>query len=341
MSKLSYYDPNFYICSEKVPYTIRGDVELFDDVDADCLTGAVLRAVKRFPYFRVQVIIENEEYIVVPNERPFPVFESDRQVILGSPDVNYHLAAVTYSGKHIYFNFSHNITDGCGRAPFTMAVLYYYVTQKYNVDIDPKGFYLEDTPFFDDELGCPVADEEKMMAADGRYFRHSGSGYKLSESGRIKDPTRCEYRFKCPENEYIYIDKYDLENYYMAEGKIICFPSFTSTSFIKGFTPTNNALIVNNYNNEKILLKMELAYSPQYDNIPQGMILGNFSENPEEEEILLFPFTFIKVKSIKKKKYNLYKLKGRIIDKDSILEFGLRKGKKVVLKNENEILTIE
>ena len=137
----------------------------------------------------------------------------------------------------------------------------------------------------------------------------------------------------------IYINQYDLENYYMAKGKIICFPSFTSTSFKKGFEPTNKALNVNNLYNEKILLKMELSYKPEYDNIPQGMILKDFSVNPSEEEILLFPFTFIKVKSIKKKKNNFYELKGKIINKDSILEFGLRKGKKVFLKN--EVLTIE
>jgi len=137
----------------------------------------------------------------------------------------------------------------------------------------------------------------------------------------------------------IYINQYDLENYYMAEGKIICFPSFTSTSFKKGFEPTNKALHINNLYNEKILLKMELSYEPKYDNIPQGMILKDFSVNPNEEEILLFPFTFIKVKSIKKMKNNFYKLKGNILNKDSILEFGLRKGKKVFLKN--EVLTIE
>ena len=136
----------------------------------------------------------------------------------------------------------------------------------------------------------------------------------------------------------IYINQYDLESYYMAEGKIICFPSFTSTSFKKGFEPTYNALKINNLYNEKILLKMELSYSPEFNNIPQGMILEDFSSNKNEEEVLLFPFTFIKVKSIKNEN-NYFKLKGKIINKDRIIEFELKEGKKVVLKN--EILTIE
>ena len=84
---------------------------------------------------------------------------------------------------------------------------------------------------------------------------------------------------------------------------------------------------------------MKLTFSPEYEDIPQGMILEDFSVNPEEEEVLLFPFTFIKVKSIKKKKKDFYKLEGKIINKDSILEFGLREGKRVVLKS--DVLTIK
>ena len=110
--------------------------------------------------------------------------------------------------------------------------------------------------------------------------------------------------FKERNNLYrnIYINQYDLENYYMAQGKIICFPSFTSTSFKNEFEPTINALKINHFDSEKILLKMELSYTPKYDDIPQGMILKDFSANPNEEEILLFPLTFIKVNSTKKRK---------------------------------------
>ena len=137
----------------------------------------------------------------------------------------------------------------------------------------------------------------------------------------------------------IYINQYDLENYFLAEGNIICLPSFTSTSFKKGFEPTNIALKINHLYDTKILLKMKISYTPQNNVIPQGMILKEFSSNPNEDEVLLFPFIFIKVKSIEKKKNDIYKLQGKIINKDNILEFGLRKGKKVILKN--EVLTIE
>ena len=136
----------------------------------------------------------------------------------------------------------------------------------------------------------------------------------------------------------IYINEYDLETYLMTEGSIICFPSFTSTSIKKGFCPTSNALNVNYIKSKKILLNMVLTYEYKYKNIPQGMYLKFHSSNPHEEEILLFPFTFIKVESINEVKKAIYELKGKIINKDSILEFGLRKGKKVILKE--DVLTL-
>ena len=54
-----------------------------------------------------------------------------------------------------------------------------------------------------------------------RYLRKKNPNLMLNERNTL-------YR-------NIYINQYDLDTYYMEEGKIICFPSFTSTSFKKGF----------------------------------------------------------------------------------------------------------
>ena len=57
------------------------------------------------------------------------------------------------------------------------------------------------------------------------------------------------------------------------------------------------------------------------------------SSQEHEEEVLLFPFTSIYVESLKKIKDKYHELYGEIINKDCVLEFGLKKGKNVVLKN--------
>ena len=69
----------------------------------------------------------------------------------------------------------------------------------------------------------------------------------------------------------------------------------------------------------------------------------NFSVNPKEKEILLFPFTFIKVKQLIRVDNNYlysYKMECDILNRDHILEFELKKDKKVVIKKDN-IVTIE
>lgn len=138
----------------------------------------------------------------------------------------------------------------------------------------------------------------------------------------------------------IIINKYDLNLYQISQHNIICFPSFTSTSINKNFSTTKKAKKVNQINlNEEVELLLIIKYhhNPSYSN--QGMVLNGFSVNQHEEEILLFPFTFVKAHLLNKVGDKKYELECTIINKDRILEFGLKKDRKVVLKN--NILTIQ
>ena len=140
----------------------------------------------------------------------------------------------------------------------------------------------------------------------------------------------------------ITINNIDLNFYYMALGNIICFPSFTSTSLkYNSFATTNLALkannMINNMIQEKIEVDMVLYYKYYPNNVSPGIIVGKMSYFQSEQEVLLFPFTFIKVLSIKKIDLNHYQIFCEIINRKSILEFGLQINKKVVLLN--DILT--
>ena len=84
---------------------------------------------------------------------------------------------------------------------------------------------------------------------------------------------------------------------------------------------------------------MKLEYHYCNNNIPPGIVLKKLSIAEHEEEVLLFPFSFVYVKFLKRINNKYYELYGEIINKDCILEFGLKKGKNVVLKN--NILTFE
>ena len=130
---------------------------------------------------------------------------------------------------------------------------------------------------------------------------------------------------------------YDFYLYQMNEHHIICFPSITSTSTVRGgFTPTGQATSLNtNGIQEEDLVKVTMifSYTHQNGNISPGIIVKNYkgkdgyflSSHPTENEVILFPFTFVritKIKEIKKKKE--YEMYLEIINRREYIEYTLR-----------------
>lgn len=207
MSGRKYPEPNFYIISDKLHYTIRGEVELKEEIDGACLQQAVDTAFTRFPYFSVQVVIKDNAWNLDSNPRPHNIIHSPDAVTLGTAGVNFHLVVISYYGKSIFFNVSHSITDGAGRAPLTKAVVYYYLKYRYpDIVLDPEGIYLAEEEPFADECVMPV-DKEELMNAEPTYFRKAGKAFKLSEKELITDHTQTEYRFRIDEKDFMKLNK--------------------------------------------------------------------------------------------------------------------------------------
>ena len=126
------------------------------------------------------------------------------------------------------------------------------------------------------------------------------------------------------------MDKLDLYSYIFCENDIICFPSFTSTTLNENlnFQPSNNAKKVNNIGEleEKSYVKMIISYEPKGYCIPQGLDVSEESQFSYEKEILLFPFTFLKIDKVEihsgteNDKHYIYLT---IINRANILEKGL------------------
>ena len=124
----------------------------------------------------------------------------------------------------------------------------------------------------------------------------------------------------------IIVDEEGMNFFFMEEGNVICFPSFTSTSFNNKFSPTKPG-------SNTIKIEMILEYTHYYNNQPIGIILGQNTCFQEEEEVLLFPFTFIKMINIEKINNLVYKMHCKIINRNSVLEFKLKNGQKISIVN--------
>ena len=83
----------------------------------------------------------------------------------------------------------------------------------------------------------------------------------------------------------MYLNPNDIKLYKQSIGRVICYPSFTSTSKGKdNYTPTKYEP-----NTELVLLIIEKQYNKS------AISISEFSEFPEEEEYLFVPFSFFKI----------------------------------------------
>ncbi len=198
--KAKYYDPLFYISSEKMPFTIRIEVGLKETVSEQSLKYAVGKAMKRYPYFAVRLTEKDGEYLTEPNEKPVVVYPGPAVYSLGSEKVNNHLLALSYFERKIYFYISHVITDGGGFVPFIKTVLYYYLCDHYQIELEPDGINLADDDFFEDEV-CNPYPEGKMEVAEPFCQKKLPEFFRLRDGGYINDHDATVFRFTLKEDE--------------------------------------------------------------------------------------------------------------------------------------------
>jgi hypothetical protein len=89
----------------------------------------------------------------------------------------------------------------------------------------------------------------------------------------------------------MYINPYEIDKYYNSIGRIICYPSFTSTSLYENaYEPEKRNPV-----DELVLIKINQNNSKSVVSISEA------SEFEEEKEYLFLPFSFFKIKYVKKR----------------------------------------
>ena len=133
--------------------------------------------------------------------------------------------------------------------------------------------------------------------------------------------------FDCSETDfYLYI---------LNVNHIICFPALTSTSSEEiDFTPTTLASIINETEEDAIEVNLIIKYKHESGNISPGIVIEDktgqdgkcISDNRQEKEVILFPFTFAKITGVKSANKNGKEVKIvnlEIINRKSYLEYDL------------------
>ena len=121
---------------------------------------------------------------------------------------------------------------------------------------------------------------------------------------------------------------YDFYLYKMNLNHIICFPSFISTSSRRiKFSPYTNAT------KDMIKLIMIFNYKHEQGNISPGIIIEDnkgvdgmtkLSNFPKEKEVILFPFTFMRITYIEPMEKKTYEITFDIINRKEYIEYRLK-----------------
>lgn len=156
------FNPDSYLLygTNRAPfpaYPIRLRVALNDEVQTEALNRAAQSAIRRYPYFAVEVVIGQEgNYDLIPNSRPVAVVPSTKKSLaLGSEEVNRHLLFIDYEGKDIFFNIHHSLTGAIGLLEWAKTTLHEYVFFAHGLRIAADGIRTADSPLLPGETDFP------------------------------------------------------------------------------------------------------------------------------------------------------------------------------------------
>lgn len=194
-----------YSSNEKYQHTFRDIFRMKDEIDGGALEKAVNTAVKRYPYFAIKLVKNDNEVIhrVVPNDSPVVVAHRTEPLVLCSEETNEHIFAILYDGKEIYVDMSHAFVDGTGAYEFSKTLLYYYITEKYGKTFPAGDIRTLDTPITEEEVGDPYLHLPPMIEKPVGGVRKAVPCFSLEDGGKITDRTYTVYKLRTKENVFI------------------------------------------------------------------------------------------------------------------------------------------
>ena len=176
---------DYYCLNENISKSFRYIVQMKENVDGDVLRKALDITMTRYPYLKKRIVADEKGYMLEDNDLPLVVKESDEPMTLCGAESNYHLFALTYFKKEIFFNNVHAIFDGRGRGPVLHTLIYYYCKMRYNEDVDMPGVWLADTPIdpaeYFDPFTAPLPEIDELLPAPEPLPK----ALRLEEQGKV------------------------------------------------------------------------------------------------------------------------------------------------------------
>ena len=195
-----------YVTSKDSPNEIRLRVRMRDLIDPEALRHAVDATMERYPYFCVELQRREGDFYFVENHRPVVIVNSLHGVELNSEDSNFHMIAFCWQDNWIILDVFHGMTDGTGAYEIIRTLLYYYCSERYDVELNGEGIRLVGDEIPEEEWADPVANRSDLPAPSRNEMP---AALNIVDSAALEEDQNTVYSIAISESEFM---RFTLDN---------------------------------------------------------------------------------------------------------------------------------
>ena len=196
-----------YTSQKGSPNVIEIRIRLRDLIDPAVLRSAVDTAMKRYPYFCVELKKKNGQYVFVDNPRPITISHAFHGPELNSEESNLHMLSFSWYDNWIIMDIFHGLTDGTGAYEIIRTLLYYYCSDRYGLQLNGEGIRLAGDEISEEEWIDPL---EAAADLPTPVRQDRPKALSLPEvAGLFDDNEKTVYSISIPESEFM---RFNIEN---------------------------------------------------------------------------------------------------------------------------------
>ena len=179
-----------------------------DLIEQKTLRQAVDMTMQRYPYFCVELQKKEKQYVFIENHRPVIITNSLKGVELNSETSNYHMLAFAWHDNWIILDIFHGMTDGTGAYEVIKTLLYYYCSERYNIQFHSRdGIRLLGDFISEEEWIDPAAKSTNLP--EPRQLDVPKALNLMETAGLTESPSGIVYSVGISEAEFM---KFNVEN---------------------------------------------------------------------------------------------------------------------------------
>ena len=190
---------SLYASTEDYRRTLRISFRLTDKINVPSLSYAIKMVQKRYPYLCVELKRDYNGFYFNKNDKDIILTNKNKDVLLNSEESNYHLISFQNSDdNYIIINMSHALADGAATYALIRTLLYYYITNAFNIELSKENIRLVEDEISEEEFNDPLLTTKKLMQLPKLDLN---PGLNIIKENHLENQGNCIYHLIIDEKE--------------------------------------------------------------------------------------------------------------------------------------------